>query len=540
MNNRVNMSCYRPKRHAGRTLIVLTLAIVGAVHDYPGTWLGSSVYVSAQPVPMQAPLQAPPLLPPPPSSSSSSLFTMSAMDQIVRASKLVLFANTHSPGLAVGTVIASPSRKDPDYYYHWVRDASISFMAVLDMLLDTSRDPTEPHSELEALLDGYALLSMTHQTSAARSGLGEPKFNVDGSPFMGEWGRPQNDGPALRALLLSEYALFILTYRPNRIDFVRTVLYDSQLPTYSVIKRDLEYISKEWHSPSFDLWEESLGTHFFTEMTQHAALVAGARLATLLDDQPAANWYLVQAQAIESALHLHWCPTKKYIQATLNWQGGLASKTSQLDIAVIIASLISVTRNSTLAPIFPPWDDQILLTSLRFVDSMIPLYKLNANTSPPVVGRYPEDVYDGIGFTGGNPWPLATCALAEHIYQVLAHWCHARSIQITDATLEFLTRSGVNTTIIPIAPKGSVIWTDVSFGPIVLSLVKYGDAIMSRVRQPNGHMNVHGKFELSEQWDSNTGDRKGAPLLTWSAVAVLRASRSRKDVVRNCYPFVKE
>ena len=29
------------------------------------------------------------------------------------------------------------------------------------------------------------------------TGLGEPKYNINCTPFNGEWGRPQNDGPAL-------------------------------------------------------------------------------------------------------------------------------------------------------------------------------------------------------------------------------------------------------------------------------------------------------------------------------------------------------
>ena len=34
------------------------------------------------------------------------------------------------------------------------------------------------------------------------TGLGEPKFNVDETAFTGSWGRPQRDGPALRATTL--------------------------------------------------------------------------------------------------------------------------------------------------------------------------------------------------------------------------------------------------------------------------------------------------------------------------------------------------
>ena len=32
--------------------------------------------------------------------------------------------------------------------------------------------------------------------------MGEPKYNINCTPFNGEWGRPQNDGPALRGIML--------------------------------------------------------------------------------------------------------------------------------------------------------------------------------------------------------------------------------------------------------------------------------------------------------------------------------------------------
>ena len=37
-------------------------------------------------------------------------------------------------------------------------------------------------------------------------GLGEPKFKVDKTCFNQDWGRPQNDGPALRSTVLLNIA----------------------------------------------------------------------------------------------------------------------------------------------------------------------------------------------------------------------------------------------------------------------------------------------------------------------------------------------
>jgi glucoamylase len=41
-------------------------------------------------------------------------------------------------------------------------------------------------------------------------GLGEPKFQVDGTRFNGAWGRPQRDGPALRAIALMTFSNWLI------------------------------------------------------------------------------------------------------------------------------------------------------------------------------------------------------------------------------------------------------------------------------------------------------------------------------------------
>jgi glucoamylase len=41
-------------------------------------------------------------------------------------------------------------------------------------------------------------------------GLGEPKFMADETPFTGSWGRPQRDGPALRATTMIELGWWLL------------------------------------------------------------------------------------------------------------------------------------------------------------------------------------------------------------------------------------------------------------------------------------------------------------------------------------------
>jgi glucoamylase len=92
------------------------------------------------------------------------------------------------------------------------------------------------------------------------SGLGEPKFGVDGKPYTGSWGRPQRDGPALRALTLMHYLREYNASHPSLWSSNQAVtffepFYQASMPPNSVIKADLEYVSHYWNDSSFDLWE---------------------------------------------------------------------------------------------------------------------------------------------------------------------------------------------------------------------------------------------------------------------------------------------
>lgn len=43
------------------------------------------------------------------------------------------------------------------------------------------------------------------------SGLGEPKFNINLTAYTGPWGRPQHEGPAVRASALVAYGNHLLS-----------------------------------------------------------------------------------------------------------------------------------------------------------------------------------------------------------------------------------------------------------------------------------------------------------------------------------------
>ena len=109
-----------------------------------------------------------------------------------------MMRNVSPPGAAAGSVIASPSQSNPDYYYHWIRDASITMDAVVNLYVTTSgATRTQYYNTLLDYVDFSRRNQMTPNPSGnpQDTGLGEPKFNVDGSAFTGSWGRPRTTAP---------------------------------------------------------------------------------------------------------------------------------------------------------------------------------------------------------------------------------------------------------------------------------------------------------------------------------------------------------
>ena len=100
-------------------------------------------------------------------------------------------------GAASGIVIASPSTTNPNYVYTWTRDSALTLKYLVDTFI-------AGNYSLQQTIHNYIVAQAKLQSvsnpsgSLSTGGLGEPKFNVDGSAFTGSWGRPQRDGPALR------------------------------------------------------------------------------------------------------------------------------------------------------------------------------------------------------------------------------------------------------------------------------------------------------------------------------------------------------
>lgn len=432
-----------------------------------------------------------------------------------------LLANIAPAGTAPGAVVASPSKHNPDYFFHWVRDAALVMNVVVDCYdaSQTSADKTR----FGKLLDDYASFSAQNQLTKNPSGdaerrrqgnaawnladVGEPKFEVDGRAFLDGWGRPQDDGPALRAITFLNYIESIGTH---------ALLADRQ-DLFRIIALDLEYVVKNWQNPSFEPWEEVRGHHFYTKLVERRALIRGAALAERLGDTASATRYAETAKAIANEIPKHWDESASYLRATLpENKSGHPEKTSDLDSQVLLATLHSGGDDD----FYSVTNDRVLATAYRLIQTCRKNYAINRDELPgTVIGRYDEDVY-----FGGNPWVLTTAALGELYFRSAAVFAKKGEIRVTAENANFfnfvLNEANQSLSVVP----GQIFSaTDSRFGLIRSALMLAGDDQILRIHY---HANPDGS--LFEQIQRNTGYMTAAPHLTWSYASYLTLISARK------------
>lgn len=304
--------------------------------------------------------------------------------------------------------------------------------------------------------------------------LGEPKYYISGEVYDKPWGRPQTDSPALRAITMIAWAQDLL--KTNGTDYVLENLYIADPTKHSVIKSDLEFIAHHWQEPSFDLWEETKGDHFFTRMVQRRALKDGADLARRLNDNGAAEYYETQVKALEGKIDEHW--DGSVIRATMpGGQGPIKYKS--LDSAVVLGALYGETSDG----FYSPTSSKVVATAVALETALKGVYEINAKDDQAglpgfLVGRYPNDTYTGYETGGlGNPWILCTHAMAELYYR----------------------HGGADG-------------------------CKEGDDRMTRVHHHAANQGMH----LGEQLNRDDGSQQGAVDLTWSYGTLFNAQGARK------------
>ncbi|EEH45565.2 uncharacterized protein PADG_01715 [Paracoccidioides brasiliensis Pb18] len=402
-------------------------------------------------------------------------------------------------GAAAGIVIASPSKSDPDYFFTWTRDAALVFKGLVDDFISGN---TGLQPKLHEFINSQARLQTVSNPSGGLSsgGPGEPKFHVDMSPFNGDWGRPQRDGPALRATAMISYARWLVANGYS--DTAKSIV-------WPVVQNDLSYVSQFWSFSGYDLWEEINSVSFFTTAVQHRALVEGARLARQLGlTCPNCE---SQAPQILCSLQNYW--TGSYINS--NTGGGRSGK----DTNSILASIHTFDPEAACDDTtFQPCSAKSLANHKVVTDAFRSIYALNSGIpagSAVSVGRYPEDLY-----YGGNPWYLSTFAAAEQLYDAIYQWQKIGSISITNVSLPFF-RDVYGSAMI-----GTYSSSSSAFKSIIEAVRNYADGFLAISQKYTPESGA-----LAEQFSRDTGTPLSAGDLTWSYASFLTAIARRSSIV---------
>ncbi|KAL8286920.1 hypothetical protein RQP46_003926 [Phenoliferia psychrophenolica] len=411
-------------------------------------------------------------------------------------------------GAKAGIVIASPSTSAPNYLYTWTRDAALVSKALLDNMLASG------NSSLAKTLDDYAVAQgvLQHVSNPsgtfAKGGLGEPKFNIDYTAFTENWGRPQRDGPALRATTLIGYANHLATSSAST-SFISSTL----IP---IIEADLNYVQTYWNQTGFDLWEEVRGSSFFTTAVQHRALVEGAAFfASVGRPRPT---YATTADSVLCFLQSYWNEEGQHVVSNVN---AMESR-SGLDGNSILASIHTFDSGSTTCDrdSFQPCSDRALVNHKAVVDSFREIYAINKgipSSEAVAVGRYSEDVY-----YGGHPWYLITLAAAEQLYLALHTWEKNAELSITATSLPFFSQIYSPATVGTFTKKDS----SAVFSEIIRAVRTYADGFFSVVEKYTPE-----DGSLAEQFDRATGAPLSASDLTWSYASFITAAAARRGEV---------
>ena len=401
------------------------------------------------------------------------------------------FGQTVRP--AKGSVLASPTSANPDYFFHWLRD-SAAVMEAVRLLIRKGENAeawTQRFNEFVAFstslrtISGHAFLK-SHEgfrdhvfpnflqyvrsdaDIAAVEGervLGEARYNADGTLDFICWNRPQHDGPAARALTCMRF------WDDGVVDG------DEKLRLKELIHRDLDYTAYNAGEPSFDIWEEDLAQHYYTVLIQFAALAKGTLWAEAEVSLNFAAHLRDKALGLAGLLQQFWSEESGFIRSRLAHDGIESEKA--LDFAVILG----VLHAGIEAGPHSVEDPRVRATMTKLGELFRREYAINRDRETGLAyGRYKRDNY-----VSGGAYYFSTFGAAEYFYRLAA--------AVPAEAAKFIGE---------------------------------GDAILSRTRTF-----IPASGALSEQFDQTSGEQTSASDLTWSYACFITAWEARQAALKS-------
>jgi glucoamylase len=373
-----------------------------------------------------------------------------------------------------GCIIASPSYHasypavDQDYVFNWTRDA-----AIVAVELAAAELPTN-----QPLID-YVNFAQTCQNSGPP--IGWASYTIEGRK-RDQWSE-QSDGPALRTLA-------ILQLYPE-LDTA------PQAVARAVIATDIGYLLAAYQQPTKSLWEERDGFSFFARAVQSRCFAALANNALGIpvpaETAQASSW--LQARLAE-----HW-NSNENIYVTFGGPAGASNPplTPGYDpnVDIVMACIYGAIE---------PTDTRMLATAARIrSQSTDPAssfaYPINAADQArgvgPLMGRYPDDHYDGDSAPPnevGHPWVPCTANFAELYYRLAITIRDQQAVPLDNLSAAFFGPLGIDNT----TPPGTAAdLLDAAGDRMLQALIFHSD-----------------RLELSEQFDRTTGFEKSVANLT--------------------------
>ncbi len=389
---------------------------------------------------------------------------------------------------AKGSVLASPSPGDPDYFFHWLRD-SAAVMDAVRLLIRRGEDADEWKARFGEFIDfSLGLRAISGPEFLAREAgfreraepwfrqyirpdeeigavegdraLGEARYNADGTFDFIRWNRPQHDGPAARALTVMRYL------DGGLVDG------DAKSRAEDLLRGDLAYTASHAGAIGYDIWEEEPAQHFYTVLVQYAALEQGARFEEAAGRKGRAAILRDSANGLVALLGRFWSEKSGFIHSRLPGEGVDPDKA--LDFAVILAVIHAGLKSGAHSV----QAQRVRATFAKLEELFAGLYALNRGRASGILfGRYRDDRY-----ISGGAYYFSTFGAAEYYYRLAA----ASPSEAAD-------------------------------------LIANGDAILARTREF-----IPASLDLAEQLDQTTGEQTSAMDLSWSYACFITAWEARR------------
>jgi glucoamylase len=431
---------------------------------------------------------------------------------------------TPQPGSVLASPVIAHYDPDPDYFFHWFRDSAIVIDALrvalaagyLDRSALTRLQEFVQFSLSLLALDGAAFLGQ-HDLRAAvqpqylqylrpeeelraisgQAVLADTRVNADGSLDIIRWSRPQTDGPAMRGLALLRWWRELS--QPQEHPTLRRAMSE-------LLDADLAFTLAYVRRPSSDIWEETVGYHYYTQLLQAEALRCGAEWSESAGRRASAGRWAEGIEETLARLDGFWDASRGLYLARARTEP--ANTERELDISTILGVLHAGRasgRHSVLDP-----RAQATLTALE--ELFEARYAINRGRPPergPALGRYGLDRY-----YGGGAWYLATLAAAEFYFRLAQALGGGARLARVGENARFRARLEVGAAASD--PQD-----------LARRALARGDSFMRTVRAFTPQSG-----ELSEQFDRSSGLQSSAKHLSWSYAAFITAAAQRLQACR--------